>query len=137
MRTTKQQYPRVLVVGNDAVGATVADSLPDDVVFRGLDESITRRIAEDVYNSEVVADLNDVSPPEGVKTAIVATDDDSTNLLVTQRLRLLDGMELVVRLNDPAYRQVFADLGVETVCASTQVGTALSETYAVLAGSTE
>lgn len=121
--------PRTLVVGSDAVGAAVTRSLPEDVVFVGFDRTIARRVANECEEATVVDDIAQFAAPESVQNAVVTTDSDSTNLLVAQRLRMDTGANVLVRLNDPSRRQVFADLDVETVCSTTEVSATLAEQY--------
>lgn len=128
---------QVLVVGSDPAAAVLARNLSERVLFQGPDERITRRVANEVRDSEVIGDVGQITPRDGITTAVVATPDDSTNLLVAQRLRLETDVDLVVRLNDPSRRRAFADLGMEVVCASTEVGEALVEQYARQVHSTE
>lgn len=131
-RTEHGAGQRVIVVGNDPVGGTVAKELPGVVSFLGLEERIVRRVADDVRNTGVLAEVGEFSPPERIDTAVIATAHDSTNLLAAQRLRLASDADILVRLNDPLHRQAFADLDVETVCATTDLGETLVDKYTTL-----
>lgn len=125
--TTGEQ--QVVVIGSDPIGAEVARNLGRDVVFLGLDRDITRRVAVEVQDAEYLTNMNQFSPPEKVDAAVLATARDSANLLAAKRLELENNADILVRLNDPAYQETFADLGVETVCATTDLGETLAEKY--------
>lgn len=61
-------------------------------------------------------------------TALVATSEDSKNLLLAVHLQGEFGIEdIVVRVNDPQYLDAFADLSLEVVDVASIVGAALAE----------
>lgn len=117
---------RFLVIASDFVGVVVARNLAPDVRFFGTNEGIVSRAGDEVQSVAVIEDVNSFDPPEDVDTAVVATTDDSSNLLATRRLQITTDAEIIVRLNDPAYREVYDDLDVETVCATEPVGQSLA-----------
>lgn len=129
MRTERGNRRRVLVVGDDPVGPVVARHLSGDVLFRAFDGRISRRVAGDVRDAATLDEVGQWSPPAGVDAAVVATADDSTNLLTAQRLRAASDAEILVRLNDPTRREVYTALDVETVCAATNLGESLARQY--------
>jgi Trk K+ transport system NAD-binding subunit len=124
--TTNHQ---ILVVGNDRVGVNVARRLSGDVTFFGLNKSVARRVTGDVSNVETLTDVNTFSTPPPVDTAVVATGRDSANLLAATRLRQASETDILARVNDPDNEQVFTDLGIVTVCTTTELGETLANRY--------
>lgn len=68
----------------------------------------------------------------GDDDAVVATARDSATLHAANRLRAVGDTDVLVRVNDPATLPAFADLGVETVCAGTELGETLAKQYTKL-----
>lgn len=121
----------VLVVGSDAVGVRVAEALPVEPTFVGLDERTVERVGNAATESAVVDSERFDVPAEDYGTALVTTPEDSLNLLYAQRLRVDNGVSnVVVRVSDPQYHDAFAALGADIVCATSAVSDVLCDTHA-------
>jgi Trk K+ transport system NAD-binding subunit len=122
----------VIIGGNETTGETLATQITGsslDVVFLGEDD----RAVERTTVAGVDARVADPGEPgtldseeiDGVGTAIVATHEDSRNLLVAQRFRIRGAERVIVLVNDPKNIDAFAEAGVEPVCAATVLSSAL------------
>lgn len=130
---------RVVIIGGGELGRMLAKQLDTDYnEVTLLDEnshSIERATAQELSASSV-ADVRDVDPLANLDLDImsvvaVATEDDSTNLLIAQLVKSRFDIErIIVRINDPQNRPAFEDLGVEieAVCASQILSHALAKT---------
>lgn len=117
---------RILILASDIVGVVAARNLSGDVMFFGTNESVIQRVGDDVETVRVLEDVDTFHPPEEIDAAVVATAEDSTNMLAARRVQLTTDAPIVVRLNEPDYRDLFTDIGVETVCTSETVGNSLT-----------
>lgn len=120
---------RILVVGSDPAVIPVVRNLPGDVEFAGLDGSVVRRVSGEVGSASVVEDASQFSIPDGdLDGAVVATHLDRANFLLSQRLRIETDTDVVTRVNDPGYVDLFERLDVESVRTARQIGGSLLET---------
>lgn len=120
--TERPETATVVVVGDRHRGQQIARRLAPVATVRQVD---ARAITTDVPVAHVVggspdgdtsADAVAAALSDGA-IAIVATDDDGRNLLVTQRLRTSFGAERIhVLLNDPRNRVAFELPGVSVLC---------------------
>jgi Trk K+ transport system NAD-binding subunit len=118
----------VVIGGEGAVGEILAGRIAGDsavVVFLDEDE----RAAEAGADTRV-ADLSEAATLdrediEEVGPAIVASREDSHNLLVAQLLRLRRAERVIALVNDPRNVEAFAAAGIEPVSASTALADAL------------
>lgn len=120
----------ILVIGDDAVGVSVVRQLgrPEDTIFVGMDDRLVDRTADHMERGEIgrLADLFDGDIGITPRAAIVATSQDSRNLLLSQRLRLAFDLEAIaVRVDDPQNIDAFADLPVDLVDCTHLVGSEL------------
>lgn len=122
----------VVIGGDGAVGETLAGQLasgPAAVVFLDEDESAVEHATEAGADARVAdpseAATFDHEDIEGAGTAIVASREDSHNLLVAQFLRLQRTERVIALVNDPRNVEAFAEAGIEPVCASTTLASAL------------
>lgn len=123
----------LLVTGGDGpVGEILADQLTRDsvtVVFLDEDERAIERATEAgvdarMCNPSETATL-DREDIEEMGTAIVASQEDSHNLLVAQLLRIRRTERVIALVNDPRNVEAFAAAGIEPVSASTALADAL------------
>ena len=124
----------ILITGGDGfVGEVLADQLTSDsvrVVFLDEDERAVERAAE----AGADARMSDPSEAttlnrediEEMGTAIVASQEDSHNLLVAQLLRPRRIKRVIALVNDPQNVEAFAAAGIEPVCASAALAGALN-----------
>lgn len=126
---------RITILGGGHVGVTLAERLHDfgDVVVLDPDSGVVER-AESAGVTAHEADVTsaqdlDRRDVDATDLAIVASDDDGSNLLTAQLLRVrFDVGHVVVLVNDPRNVDSFADR-VETVCTTTAVADALGDRF--------
>lgn len=116
----------ILVVGCGKVGSRLAQTLTDE----GYDVSVIARSsaeAEKQLDSDFKGSLlcgvpidQDNLKKAGIETCDVVcavTDDDNTNIMVSQLAREVYGVKKVIsRILDPERGDIFAHFGLETVC---------------------
>ncbi|EMA53362.1 MULTISPECIES: NAD-binding protein [Halococcus] len=122
----------VILGGEGAVGETLAVQLANG-------SSAVTLLAGDAHAAERAAGAGAdarVTDPSSTATldredideadiAIVTSRLDSQNLLLAQFLRLQGSGRVIALVNDPANLEAFTEAGIETVCASTALSTAL------------
>lgn len=121
-----------LVIGDDAVGISIIRHLDpaETVIFIGRDDEFfhcaeehAQKVIETSRISEFIKEIDTI--PD---SAVVATSQDSQNLLFVQRLSIEFGIEeIVVRVNVPQNIEVYADLPVALIDATDIVGSALAQ----------
>lgn len=121
-----------VIIGGKGIGETLAEELASgarDVVFLDEDDGAVERAAAagaDAHPIDVSAST--VLDREGIESpsvAIAASREDGRNLLVAQLLRARRTDRVIALVNDPENVDAFADAGVEPVCASTALASAL------------
>lgn len=126
---------RILILGGGHVGVTLAERLDEFGEIAVLDPNPT--VVERAENAGVTAHEADVTSVRDLDRhdvgatdlAVVASDDDGSNLLTAQLLRVqFDVEHIVVRVNDPRNVESFDDC-VETVCATTAFADALDDRF--------
>ena len=131
---------KVIVVGCGRVGSRVSRQLDragwDVTVIDGNEESL-HRLGEDWRGGFVVGHGMDtqVLLEAGIEDAdamVVTTNGDNTNLVVGQVAQKRFGVgTVIVRVLDPARAELYATLGLRTVCPTSTAISVLTE--AVLA----
>jgi trk system potassium uptake protein TrkA len=126
---------KMLIIGGGHVGRVVTERLSDlpvSVWFADPDPMVIARangdgIVADETNITDGSELRDQSVADA-SVVVVATDSDSTNLLIAQLLRVsFDSPRIVVRVNDPQNQCAFIDIDVETVCLAGMLAATLRE----------
>ena len=116
---------KAIVVGCGRVGSSVAKKLTKvgwDVVAVDENEEALARLGENWPGGFVVGHGMDVNVlrEAGIEEAdavVVATNGDNTNIVVGQVAQKRFGIECtVVRILDPARAELYATLGLRTVC---------------------
>jgi trk system potassium uptake protein TrkA len=133
-----------VVVGCGRVGSAVASRLAAEgwsvsiidhqmEAFNRLDPSFPgERIEGHALDEDVLL----LAGIEHADACVVGTDGDNTNLVTAQIVQRKYGVATtVVRVLDPARAELYARLGLRTVCPTTTAIDTLSD--AVLAGSVE
>lgn len=113
----------ILVIGDDSVATCVARQLTnhddiDVVLVETGDSSIDSPGEQDPVTVEInrIADLFDADIDVAPTTVIVATAEDSRNLLIVSHIqRELDIEQIIVRVNESQNLEAFANLCVELV----------------------
>jgi trk/ktr system potassium uptake protein len=127
---------KVIVVGCGRVGSAIAKQLDRegwDVVAIDEKEEALSRLGESWTGGFVVGHGMDVAVLrqagiEDADAAVIATDGDNTNLVVSQVLQKRFGIEcVVVRVLDPARADFYASRGLRTVCPTSNAIEVLTE----------
>lgn len=122
-----------LVVGDDPVGNSAVSHLAQrgDVIFVGMGDSGVDPADEHAQSTLEIDQVTDLFRGEidvALDAAIIATSQDSQNLLIVMHLQQeFDFEEIVVRVNDPQYIDAFADLSVDLIDVADIVGAALAQ----------
>ena len=115
---------RVMIVGCGRVGAMVAKKLlarGDEVTILDTDPENFRRLGEQPHLHMIVADGTSNEELrrtgiEGVDAFIALTAQDTVNALAAQTAQIGYGIgNVVCRINDPARREMYEELGLRTV----------------------
>lgn len=114
---------KTLVIGGGDVGRVIAerlDDLPVSVWFADPNPQVIARADENGLSADetTITDGSELRARNvtDASVVVVATDSDSTNLLITQLLQVrFNGLRIVVRVNEPQNQSAFTDLGVETL----------------------
>ena len=122
----------VVIGGEGTVGEMLADQLADGsaaVVFLDENERAVERAAKAGADARMgdpsEAAMLDREDIEEMGAAIVASQEDSYNLLVAQLLRLRRTGRVIALVNDSRNVEAFAAAGIEPVSASTALAGAL------------
>ena len=127
---------KLIVIGCGRVGSTVAKRFAAegwDVTAIDENESALNRLGEDWSGGFVVGHGMDseILRRAGISDAdavVVATNGDNTNLVIGQVAQKRFGIECtVVRILDPARAELYATLGLRTVCPTSNAIEVLSE----------
>ena len=127
---------KVIVIGCGRVGSRVARQLDRsgwDVVVVDQEEEALNRLGEDWRGGFIVGHGMDtgVLLEAGIEDAdaiVVATNGDNTNLVVGQVAQKRFNVEtVVVRVLDPARAELYATLGLRTVCPTSTAISVLTE----------
>lgn len=115
----------VVIVGCGRVGALLADSLSRDghmVVVIDRDESTFARLSPEYSGFRIEGDATQLAVLREARLAtadacIVTTHEDNVNLMVAQVARnVFEVPRVLARVFDPQREQVYARLGIPTVC---------------------
>ncbi|UPM42168.1 NAD-binding protein [Halocatena salina] len=126
----------IVIIGGSAVGQTLAERLHTDrneVVFVDENAHASEQAEKRGIDTHLIEDIRSVISVDsldvdGTSIIIVATERDSTNLLIAQLVRNQFGVRrLIVRVNDPRNWSMFTDLGFDAVCSTGVLATALAE----------
>src|SRR5213079_937543 len=127
---------KLIVIGCGRVGSTIAKRFASegwDVTAIDEKESALSRLGEDWTGGFIVGHGMDaaVLREAGIEEAdsvVVSTDGDNTNLVIGQVAQKRFGIECtVVRILDPARAELYATLGLRTVCPTSNAIEVLSE----------
>lgn len=124
----------IVVVGGGTVGEALAGALTRaaaDVVYLDDDAQTVERAAASGVDARQIT-RHEAAAFDGVGIdrpgiALVASREDSRNLLIAQLLQLRCADRVVALVNDPSNVDAFADAGIESVCATSVLVSALAE----------
>lgn len=119
---------RTVIVGCGRVGSSLARQLSqegDQVTVVDSSEAAFNRLGEDftgdmVFGTAVDEDVLRRAGTERAEAFIAVTDADTTNIMAAQLAQHLFGVKKVIcRIYDPARADIYAELGLETICPTT------------------
>jgi Trk K+ transport system NAD-binding subunit len=117
------------VLGGEHVGIATAERLRANghrVVF--VDEAHDADTVPEFAGDPAAVDVLSASGVGNASTVVVATHSDSRNLLIAQLVRAqFDVPRVVVIVNDPDRRSLFAEAGHEPFCATTALAEAVGD----------
>lgn len=115
-------------MGCGRVGSSLARQLSqegDDVTVVDSTEVAFNRLGEDfvgemVFGTAVDEDVLRRAGTEHAEAFVAVTNADTTNIMAAQLAQHVFGVKKVIcRIYDPARADVYAELGLETVCPTT------------------
>jgi len=121
---------KVVIMGCSRVGARLAEMLAREghqVAILDINASSFRRLPQDFTGTALLGSgLDEASLNKaGIKTAdvfIAATQGDNRNIMASQIARHIFSVEKVVcRIYDPLRRDLYGELGLETISSTTIV----------------
>lgn len=127
----------IVVVGCGRVGAHVATSLDlqgHDVCVVDMDPRAFRRLRTDFRGQSVVGTGidADVLLSAGIDAAdafFATTSGDNTNLMAAQVAKTVFQVpQVTARVYDPVRAQIFAEVGITTICPTIVISSLLIET---------
>lgn len=126
---------KTIVIGGDgAVGEILASQLESNSATVVLLDAVEHATAVDTDtqmadpSEAATLDPKDI---EETSIAIVASQTDSHNLLVALLLQHRQTERVIALVNDPANVEAFAEAGIEPVCASIALASALAQRHGV------
>lgn len=125
---------RVVIVGCGRVGAHIASALDrrgDDVTIIDINPIAFMRLDEDfsglaIRGTGIDEDVLRSANITSADAFLAVTNRDNTNLMATQVARVVFGVPTVAaRVYDPVRAEIFANLGISTICPTTTISNLL------------
>lgn len=119
----KKRY--TMIVGCGRLGGNIANTLSDqgeDILIVDKKEDAFRKLSSSFGGMTLVGDASDIdilreADIQDASTLIVVTDDDNTNILISQMVKdFFQTIHVITRLYDPERKCVYDELGIETIC---------------------
>jgi trk/ktr system potassium uptake protein len=119
---------RTVIVGCGRVGSSLARQLSaegDAVTVVDSTEAAFNRLGENfvgemVFGTAVDEDVLRRAGTDQAEAFVAVTNADTTNIMAAQLAQHVFGVKKVIcRIYDPARADVYAELGLETVCPTT------------------
>lgn len=119
------KYKGVLIVGCSPFGAALANTLQNKghkVIVLDKDRESFRYLPDEFGGSEMEGDPTDPrvlkeAGIEGARMMIAATQDDNTNLLISQiASRIFQVNRVYARLDDSSRSRLITDLPIKPIC---------------------
>jgi trk system potassium uptake protein TrkA len=109
---------RTVIVGCGRVGSSLARQLSeegDDVTVVDSSEAAFNRLGEDFAGEMVFG-----AGTDRAEAFVAVTNADTTNIMAAQLAQHEFGVKKVIcRIYDPARADLYAELGIETICPTT------------------
>src|SRR3981081_2552541 len=121
-------YMRTVIVGCGRVGSSLARQLSeegDDVAVVDSSEAAFNRLGEDFAGEMVFGSAGDEeilrrAGTDRAEAFVAVTNADTTNIMAAQLAQHEFGVKKVIcRIYDPARADLYAELGIETLCPTT------------------
>lgn len=114
---------KVLIIGGGEIGRTLINILSSkdyEVILIEKDEAIAKEIAEKSDVTVVKGDGTEMSilKDAGIETAdsvIAVTDDDKTNLMISEIAKSHNTKKIISRVNEPKNDELFTKLGINLI----------------------
>jgi trk system potassium uptake protein TrkA len=119
---------RTVIIGCGRVGSSLARQLSqegDQVTVVDSSEAAFNRLGEDftgdmVFGTAVDEDVLRRAGTDRAEAFVAVTNADTTNIMAAQLAQHLFGVKKVIcRIYDPARADIYAELGLETICPTT------------------
>jgi trk system potassium uptake protein TrkA len=120
----KQLKTFTIIIGCGRLGASLANELSEmanDVIVIDRDKSAFRKLSPSYGGLTLIGDATDLNilkkaEIEKATTLIVVTNNDNTNIMISQISKELYGVSKVItRVYDPERSYVYDNQGIETV----------------------
>ena len=122
-KKTKDDY--TVIIGCGRLGASLADTLSEmgcNVLILDSNKESFRKLSPDFGGLSVVGDGTDLDTLQEAEVAkatavIVVTNNDNTNILISQICREIFKVKAVIsRLYDPERECVYQEFDIDTIC---------------------
>ncbi|WP_208560661.1 potassium channel family protein [Marinilactibacillus kalidii] len=122
--TTDEKQRQYLVIGAGRLGANLANDLSErgeDVVIIDKTKSAFRKLAPSFGGMTITGDATNLSvlteaQIEKAAVVIVVTDEDNTNIMISQLAKVLFNKKQVIsRLYDPERKSVYEDFDIQLI----------------------
>ncbi len=121
----KSENKRMIIIGCGRLGANLANKLYSqghDVIVIDEDESSFRKLSSFYGGLTLMSDGTelktfDLIEVEENDVLIVVTDNDNTNIMISQIAREIYHIKKIIcRLYDPSRECVYDEFGIDTIC---------------------
>jgi trk system potassium uptake protein TrkA len=127
---------RIVIMGCGRVGSQLAAQLHREghtVSIIDMFSKSFRRLPDDFGGMTVIGtgideDVLRSAGIEGADAFVAVTEGDNRNIMAAQVAREIFGVpEVVARIYDPGREAIYRDLGLDTICPTTVVGSLIHE----------
>lgn len=118
----------IIIVGCGSLGAHLASELSregQDVVTVDQDEAAFRELSAEYSGFTITGDATEVdvllsARIQDADVVVACTENDSVNLMIAQIAKKLHQVPVVMaRVFNPARQDIYKELGIDTLCATT------------------
>ena len=127
---------RVVIMGCGRVGSQLATQLHREghaVSIIDMSSKSFRRLPDDFGGMTIIGtgideDVLRSAGIEGADAFVAVTEGDNRNIMAAQVAREIFGVpEVVARIYDPGREAIYRDLGLDTICPTTVIGSLIQE----------
>lgn len=120
----KEKMDYIVIIGCGRLGASLANTLSDegqDVLIIDSNKDSFRKLSLSYGGLTLIGDATDIdvlreAQLEKATAVVVVTNDDNTNIMISQMAKELFKKELVIaRLYDPERDYVYREFGIDTI----------------------